>query len=119
MPLSRASRRSQGPVYQPGRTGLAVVINEKDVVKNVNASTVQGARAGATAASPSRRRSGAGFLLVLALAAVTSLSALTPVPYFARQAPGLGEPVALASLPPEAQRTEQLIHSGGPFPYAI
>jgi len=95
-----------------------VVINEKDVVKNVNASTVQGARAGATAASPSRRRSGAGFLLVLALAAVTSLSALTPVPSFARQAPGLGEPVALASLPPEAQRTEQLIHSGGPFPYA-
>ena len=30
---------------------------------------------------------------------------------------GLGT-VALAELPPEARRTEQLIRSGGPFPYA-
>ena len=35
MPLSRASHRSQGPVYQPGRTGQAVVINKKDVEKHL------------------------------------------------------------------------------------
>ena len=118
MPLSRASRRSQGPVYQPGRTGQAVVINEKDVVKNVDAATVQGARAGATAMSSSRRKSKAGVLFALVLAATASLAAFTPSNSQAKQISGLGADVALSSLPPEARRTDQLIHSGGPFPYA-
>jgi len=118
MPLSRALRRSQGPAYQPGRTGLAVVINEKDVVKNVDAATVQGARAGATAMPSSRRKSKAGVLSALVLAATASLAAFTPSGSQARQTSGLGADVALSSLPPEARRTDQLIHSGGPFPYA-
>ena len=118
MPLSRASRRSQGPVYQPGRTGLAVVINEKDVVKNVDAATVQGARAGATAMPFSRRKSKAGALFALVLAATASLAALSPSSSQARPNAGLGADVALSSLPPEARRTDQLIHSGGPFPFA-
>ena len=118
MPLSRALRRSQGPVYQPGRTGLAVVINEKDVVKNVDAATVQGARAGATAMPSARRPSKAGALLALVLAATASLAALTPSSLQARPSAGLGADVTLSSLPPEAQRTDQLIHSGGPFPFA-
>ena len=118
MPLSRALRRSQEPVYQPGRTGLAVVINEKDVVKNVDAATVQGARAGATAMPRTRRKSTAGALLAVVLAAAASLGALTPASSQARQSAGLGSDVALSSLPPQAQRTDQLIHSGGPFPFA-
>ena len=118
MPLSRASRRSQGPAYQPGRTGLAVVINEKDVVKNVDAATVQGARAGATAVRSARRRSKAGTLLALLVAAAASLGALAPADSQARPTAGLGADVTLASLPPEARRTDQLIHSGGPFPFS-
>ena len=118
MPLSRALRRSQGPVYQPGRTGLAVVINEKDVVKNVDAATVQGARAGATAMPSSRRQPKAGALFALVLAATASLAALTPSSSQARPAADLGADVTLSSLPPEARRTDQLIHSGGPFPFA-
>jgi len=105
-------------VYQPGRTGLAVVINEKDVVKNVDAATVQGTRAGATARPSSRRKAGAGALLGLVLAAAVSFGALTPSSSQARQPAGLGADVSLVSLPPEAQRTDQLIHSGGPFPYS-
>ena len=118
MPLSRALHRSQGPAYQPGRTGLAVVINEKDVVKNVDAATVQGARAGATAMPSSRRQAKAGALFALLLAATASLASLTPSSSQARSAVGLGADVTLSSLPPEARRTDQLIHSGGPFPYA-
>ena len=118
MPLSRALRRSQGPVYQPGRTGLAVVINEKDVVKNVDTATVHGALAGATALPSSRRKSKAGALFALALAATVSLAAFTPTRSLAKDAAGLGADVPLSSLPPEARRTEQLIHSGGPFPFA-
>ena len=118
MPLSRALRRSQGPVYQPGRTGLAVVINEKDVVKNVDAATVQGARAGATAMPSSRRKSKAGMLFALVLAATASLVALTPASSQAKQNAGLGADVTLSSLSPEARRTDQLIHSGGPFPFS-
>ena len=114
MPLSRALRRSQGPVYHPGRTGLAVVINEKDVVKNVEAATVQG-----DSAMPSaRRRSNAGALFAVVLAVTASFAALTPTRSQARPAEGLGADVALSSLPPEARRTDQLIHSGGPFPFS-
>ena len=115
MPLSRASRRSQEPVYQPGRTGLAVVINEKDVVKNVGAATVQGTRAGATAMPSSGRQSRAVALLALVLAAA---AALAPSSSQAKESAGLGADVSLSSLPAQARKTDQLIHSGGPFPYA-
>ena len=101
-----------------------MVIIEKDVVKNVDAATVHGTRAGTTAKPSSRRKSVAGSLLALlatsmpiVLAVVASTGALAPAESLARQASGLGEPVALSSLPPEAQQTDRLIHSGGPFPY--
>lgn len=94
-----------------------MVIIEKDVVKNVDAATVHGPRAGTTAQPSPRRRSLAGSLLALALMAAATLAAFTPTDSLARQASGLGEPVTLSSLSPEAQRTERLIRSGGPFPY--
>jgi ribonuclease T1 len=95
-----------------------VVINEKDVVKNVNAATVQGTRAEATATPSFRRKSAAGALLALVLSTAATLMAVAPVDSFAKSAAGLSAPISLASLPPEAQRTEQLILSGGPFPFA-
>jgi ribonuclease T1 len=96
-----------------------VVIIEKDVVKNVDAATVPGARAGTRARSSSvRRPSVAGWLSTLLLAVATGAAALAPVGALARQAGGLGAPVALASLSAEAQRTDQLILSGGPFPFS-
>jgi ribonuclease T1 len=93
-----------------------VVINEKDVVKNVDTATVQGTRAGATAMPSSCRRSTVGALLALVL--VAAAGTLAPAGAQARQPVGLGADVSLASLPPEARRTDQLIHSGGPFPFA-
>jgi ribonuclease T1 len=87
-----------------------VVINEKDVVKNVDAATVQGARAGATTSSFPRHPLRVLATLVLAATAATGVLAKGPS--------GLGADVSLAGLPAQAQRTEQLIHSGGPFPYA-
>jgi ribonuclease T1 len=87
-------------------------------VKNVNAAAVQGTRAGATAKPSLRRRSGAASLLALVLAAVATIGSIAPSKSLARAAAGLGDPVSLSSLPPEAQRTDQLIHSGGPFPYS-
>jgi len=110
--MFRASRRGQGPAFQPERTGLAVVINEKDVVKNVDAATVQGTRAGASASPSSRRPAKVVALLALAIAAAVSPGAQ------ARPAAGLGADVSLSSLPPQARKTDQLIHAGGPFPYA-
>jgi ribonuclease T1 len=95
-----------------------VVINEKDVVKNVDAATVQSARAGATAMPFFRRQSKAGALFALVLAAAASLATLTPSSLQARPNAGPGADVTLSSLPPEARRTDQLIHSGGPFPYS-
>jgi ribonuclease T1 len=94
-----------------------VVINEKDVVKNVDAATVQRTRTEATATSTGGRPARRGLLLAVTLAAATSLAAFAPAGLQARPAPGLGADVSLASLPPEARRTDQLIHSGGPFPY--
>jgi ribonuclease T1 len=91
-----------------------VVINEKDVVKNVDTATVNGGRAGATA-KPSLRH---GALLALALTVATAFATLAPTRSEARQPSGLGADVSLASLSPEAQRTDQLIHSGGPFPFS-
>ncbi len=118
MPLSRALHRGQEPVYQPGRTGLAVVINEKDVEKNVGAATVQGTRAGATAMPSSRHPTKAGALLALVLTAAMSIATFAPSSSQARPSAGLGTDVALSSLPSEGQKTDQLIHSGGPFPFS-
>jgi ribonuclease T1 len=88
-----------------------VVINEKDVVKNVDAATVQGTRAGATATPSFRRPAKHGALLAMALVAAVSIGAQAKAPA------GLGAEVSLGSLSPEARKTDQLIHSGGPFPY--
>ena len=95
-----------------------MVINEKDVVKNVDAATVQGARAGSTAMPSSRRNRNSGALLALVLAVTATLGSLTPSRSQAKQTAGLGADVMLSSLSSEAQRTDQLIHSGGPFPFA-
>ena len=95
-----------------------MLINEKDVVKNVDAATVQGARAGAAAAPPSRRKSKAAALIGLVLAATVSLAALAPTRSQARPVAGLGADVALSSLPAQARQTDRLIRSGGPFPFA-
>lgn len=87
-----------------------MVINEKDVVKNVDAATVEGARTGATA-KPFFRPSKAGMVLALAFAmSFGGAQAKAPA--------GLGADVSLSSLPPQARETDRLIHSGGPFPYA-
>jgi ribonuclease T1 len=94
-----------------------VVIIEKDVAKNVNAAAPSGMRAG-SAPKPSLRRLQAGSLLKRVLATVVIAGATVPGLSLARSAPGLGDPVTLSSLPREAQQTWQLIHTGGPFPYA-
>ena len=65
-----------------------------------------------------RRGAKAGALFALVLAATVSLTALAPSRSQAKQTSGLGADVSLSSLPPEARRTDQLIHSGGPFPYS-
>ncbi|MEK8051734.1 ribonuclease [Ideonella sp. DXS22W] len=49
-------------------------------------------------------------------AVVSALWAGAPV--HARGPVDNGSTVALATLPPEAQQTQRLIHAGGPFPYA-
>ena len=95
-----------------------MVINEKDVVKNVDEATVQGGRASATATPSGGRGSRAGALLALALAATLAFGSVLPSRAEARQSSGLGADVSLASLPPEARRTDQLIRAGGPFPYS-
>lgn len=52
-----------------------------------------------------------GFLCAFALCTA-------PIVTQARPASGPGEPVALSSLPREAQQTNRLIVAGGPFPYS-
>lgn len=54
-----------------------------------------------------------GALLTAAVlyGAVGSVQALAP-------SPGGAAEVAVSQLPPEAQRTQQLIRDGGPFPYS-
>ena len=86
-----------------------MVINEKDVVKNVDAATVRGTRTGATPTSSLRRTSS---LLALVVAAVMTVGVQAKSPE------GLGADVSLSSLPAQAQKTDQLIHSGGPFPFS-
>jgi ribonuclease T1 len=82
-----------------------VEIYGKDVGKNVGASRKH--LAGFGLADFGRI---AGFVCSLALA----------VSFGVAQAgqPGLGDPIAWPNLPREAQRTEQLILAGGPFPYS-
>ena len=63
-----------------------------------------------------RRSPKAGAVVALVFAA--AVASFAPHRSEAKQPAGLGADVSLASLPPEAQRTEQLIHSGGPFPYS-
>lgn len=95
-----------------------MVINEKDVVKNVDAATVQERLAEAPAKAVLPRRAGARALLAGLAIAAASLAATFPEGASARELSGLGQPVALAQLPPEARKTEQLILAGGPFPYS-
>lgn len=92
-----------------------MVFIEKDDAQNVDAA---GSLAGSMQRRPIPRPARAGSLFALVLSGAALLGAALPGPSVARSAPGLGEPVALSSLSPEAQRTERLIHSGGPFPYA-
>lgn len=54
----------------------------------------------------------------LGLATVIAASAAFCQPVLARGPVTAGDSVALTELPREAQRTEQLIRAGGPFPYA-
>jgi len=81
-----------------------VEINGKDVGKNVG-----GSRRSVAGVGPGIGRV-VGFVCSLALAAVIGTVQ-------AQQA-GLGDPIARSKLPLEAQRTEQLILAGGPFPYS-
>ena len=53
-----------------------------------------------------------GLAFFLAAAAIATGAAQ------ARDMPAVSATVALAQLPPEAQETERLVHSGGPFPYS-
>jgi ribonuclease T1 len=95
-----------------------VVIIEKDVVKNVDAAAEMGTRAEATAKPSWGGQSKPGALAALVLAATMSVAAFAPSAAFAKETAGLGADVTLSSLPPQARRTEELIHSGGPFPFA-
>lgn len=95
-----------------------MVINEKDVVKNVDEATVQNGRAEATAEPSLRRATRSGALFALTLAATMAFGCLAPSRSEAKPSSGLGADVTLASLPPEARHTDQLILSGGPFPYS-
>ena len=54
----------------------------------------------------------------LGLAFVLALGAVVASPVDARPPAGLLQDVGLAQLPPEAQETDRLIRSGGPFPHA-
>jgi ribonuclease T1 len=76
-----------------------VEINGKDVGKNVGASRWRIAGL--------EQFAGIACSLVLALSSGSTLAQRT----------GPGDPIALSSLPREAQQTEQLILAGGPFPY--
>ena len=87
-------------------------------MKNVDAAIVQGTRAGAAAMPSSRRPSKARAWSALMLAATTSLVALTSPVALAKNPAGLGADVSLSSLPVQARQTDQLIHSGGPFPFS-
>jgi ribonuclease T1 len=58
-------------------------------------------------------------LRTLALGAATAAAvALSPAWARTPDQPGVGAPVALSALPPEARQTHRLILAGGPFPYS-
>jgi ribonuclease T1 len=58
-------------------------------------------------------------IMKLGLAVVLAAAAAMPVLAKPETTPTLtANDVALATLPPEARQTEQLIHAGGPFPYS-
>ena len=54
------------------------------------------------------RKLGLAFLFAVLASGVAQAKDMAPAP----------ATVSLAQLPPEARATEQLIHSGGPFPYS-
>ncbi len=62
------------------------------------------------------QRALAGGLVALGLAASLLVPA-TPAAARGPDNPALAETVSLATLPPEARKTHQLILAGGPFPY--
>ena len=96
-----------------------MVINEKGVGKNVSAGTSTGSRAAATTRDPAEGGSIIGSLAGLVTGVLcTVVLCAAPIVTQARQASGPGEPIALSSLPREAQQTEQRILAGGPFPYS-
>lgn len=66
---------------------------------------------GSTTEGRGWRSWGAAALAAVALSAAPTAFARVPDTSLALP------PVALASLPPEAQATHRLIHQGGPFPY--
>lgn len=59
-----------------------------------------------------------GPVLKLGLATVVAASAALAVTVHARGPVTASDSVALAELPREAQRTQELIRAGGPFPHA-
>ncbi len=94
------------------------MIIEKGVAKNVSAAATSGVRAGSVPMLRSHRPTRAGSLARRMLVAAVIVGAALPGLSPARSAPGLGGDVAVTRLPPPARQTLQLIHSGGPFPYA-
>ncbi len=96
-----------------------MVINEKGVGKNVSAGTSTGARAEVTPRGRFETGSFVGSFSGLASTVLCAIAfAIAPTISQARPVSGLGEPVALSSLPREAQQAEQRIRAGGPFPYS-
>jgi len=96
-----------------------VVINEKDVGKNVGAGTSTGTRAATTPHVPGQGASIIGSLAGRVSGVLCAVAlCMAPIAAQAREASGPGEPVALSTLPREAQQTDALIHAGGPFPYS-
>lgn len=87
-----------------------MLINEKDVVKNVNTATIDRPPAGAVAAASAGLQA---CFLAFSLAFLT----VAPAAAQARQVSGPGATVLLSALSPQAQHTQQLILAGGPFPY--
>jgi ribonuclease T1 len=80
-----------------------VEIKGKDVGKNVGAS---------------RRSLGRGSGIVGVGGFICSLALVATMATAQAREAGLGDPIAWSKLPHEAQRTEQLILAGGPFPYS-
>jgi ribonuclease T1 len=69
-------------------------------------------RSTSVAAPPQAVHKWGALLLFCALSAPVAVPARTP------DNPSAVAPVALATLPPEAQSTHRLVLSGGPFPYS-